>query len=418
MALTADPASLAIILVRIALPILLFWLWHRSKQNQERSDSSYAKEYLLDVRAALQSLEREEDEAPGPLQTLRMANDEFLREKGFQVGTPVARQKSGQKARKASEDTSKAICPPIGDEFAAGLDELDAAGNVPSDLGSSKGGNVVSPTPAPTAPAAFSDARALAARELRSSEQPARQAAAPKASGLGKDGQVQLEAVLNFTAFRHKSRPQRVFLPGEDGPPPPPVPLRLGEASGGESEGLAVVKANTDARTVLKGAMNNSLGLRCKDVAREVNKHLSETGVQPSEPTLILMVEACIHEKDLKGASEFLMKLERAGCTPCEELLDRVMELYVDSRPSSSSAAAAATNPTSAPNGAGLTAMGQVSLRPRSAASPGGDSPAARAATSANAPWRRSSNQTSPLTKASLPAGGFSHDDEEDKHWE
>merc|ERR1719240_1749491 len=40
------------------------------------------------------------------------------------------------------------------------------------------------------------------------------------------------------------------------------------------------------------------------------------------------MIEACICVGDLKGAGDFLMKMEAAGFCPDAELLDKVMDLY------------------------------------------------------------------------------------------
>merc|ERR1719199_982683 len=40
------------------------------------------------------------------------------------------------------------------------------------------------------------------------------------------------------------------------------------------------------------------------------------------------MIEACINANDLKGASDFLMKMEAAGHSPELDLLDKVMDLY------------------------------------------------------------------------------------------
>merc|ERR1719352_1843786 len=41
------------------------------------------------------------------------------------------------------------------------------------------------------------------------------------------------------------------------------------------------------------------------------------------------MVEACVKAKDLPAASDFLMRMEGAGHAPGNDLLDRVMELYL-----------------------------------------------------------------------------------------
>merc|ERR1740121_3078519 len=40
------------------------------------------------------------------------------------------------------------------------------------------------------------------------------------------------------------------------------------------------------------------------------------------------MIDACVLAKDLKAASDFLMKMETYGYNPDSDLLDRVMDLY------------------------------------------------------------------------------------------
>jgi len=68
--------------------------------------------------------------------------------------------------------------------------------------------------------------------------------------------------------------------------------------------------------------------MRSSRVARGLYYQLTEAGLQVLQPTFSLMVEACVGARDLRGASDLLMKMEAAGHCADSELLDRVMDLY------------------------------------------------------------------------------------------
>lgn len=138
---------------------------------------------------------------------------------------------------------------------------------------------------------------------------------------------MHLESLLNYVAFTRKEQ-QRVYLPCENGaPPPPPPPPKKASNAGAVSSTISAEdteKANSDAQLVLRGA----LGIKRSDVAKHLYEQLQEAHVEASESTFELVINVCLQAKDLKGASDFLMKMETAGHLPSSDLLDQVMELY------------------------------------------------------------------------------------------
>jgi len=148
---------------------------------------------------------------------------------------------------------------------------------------------------------------------------------------LGGQGQGQgqeeekmhLESLLNYVAFNRREQ-QRAFLLDDSAPPPPP---KAKKAEPGREPAVAEEvqkKANQDAQLVLSGAIN----YKRADVARDIYEQLVDTKVEISERTFALMIEACVLARDLKSASDFLMKMETSGHCPDSELLDKVMDLY------------------------------------------------------------------------------------------
>lgn len=147
------------------------------------------------------------------------------------------------------------------------------------------------------------------------------------------DNQMHLESLVNFVAFSRREQ-QRVFLPDSFSVPPPP-PKKVEKAPKPsppqESDGpsAAVQRANAEAQMVLRGALKTTSA--CGVVAaRALNDQLTELGIEIMPLTFELIVETCIQANQLKFASNFLMKMEEAGQTPTSELLDRVMELYLE----------------------------------------------------------------------------------------
>eukprot|EP00450_Noctiluca_scintillans_P038337 CAMPEP_0194480360 /NCGR_PEP_ID=MMETSP0253-20130528/3182_1 /TAXON_ID=2966 /ORGANISM="Noctiluca scintillans" /LENGTH=428 /DNA_ID=CAMNT_0039319729 /DNA_START=35 /DNA_END=1321 /DNA_ORIENTATION=+ len=132
---------------------------------------------------------------------------------------------------------------------------------------------------------------------------------------------MQMESLVNFVAFQRRE-PQRVFLP-QVAPPSPPRVLVNADAKASAT----VVRANLEAQVVLKGAMRLvSCGA---SVARGLHAQFTAQNIDITQRTFGLMVEAGVHAHDLPAASDFLMKMETAGHTPGDELLDKVMELFL-----------------------------------------------------------------------------------------
>lgn len=149
---------------------------------------------------------------------------------------------------------------------------------------------------------------------------------------------MHLESLLNYVAFNRKEQ-QRTFHIDEEGapPPPPPKPPKKAAAPAAPVEPVmakmpeaitistaTAEKANAEAQMVLKGAIN----FKRADVAKDLYEQLADKDVEISESTFTLMIEACILAKDLKHASDFLMKMEAKGYCPDMDLLDKVMDLY------------------------------------------------------------------------------------------
>eukprot|EP00397_Hematodinium_sp_SG-2012_P002330 GEMP01002336.1.p1 GENE.GEMP01002336.1~~GEMP01002336.1.p1 ORF type:complete len:688 (-),score=161.21 GEMP01002336.1:1395-3458(-) len=136
------------------------------------------------------------------------------------------------------------------------------------------------------------------------------------------EDKMHLESLLNYVAFNRKE--QRNFLP-EGAPPPPPAPaanIPAPETQRISTENME--RANLEAQMVLKAAVNFNRG----EIAKDLWSQLSEANIEVTARTFTLLIEACVHAKDLKSASDFLMKMEAKGYCPEAELLDKVMELY------------------------------------------------------------------------------------------
>eukprot|EP00425_Heterocapsa_triquetra_P046581 CAMPEP_0195087668 /NCGR_PEP_ID=MMETSP0448-20130528/27449_1 /TAXON_ID=66468 /ORGANISM="Heterocapsa triquestra, Strain CCMP 448" /LENGTH=315 /DNA_ID=CAMNT_0040121261 /DNA_START=24 /DNA_END=971 /DNA_ORIENTATION=+ len=286
--------AMAVWLVRLLLPCLLFWIWYRTQANSGSDDYVYPRGLLLAVKEFTE--EAKESEVPTEIRRIRMAPDaQVQRVLGRSQGGPGARGPPRAMQRHGSNNTS----PPIDAKkaprtlFADGDDE-DAAAGVAVGGGASVEKAV----------------------------------AAPSKLVLSERERAQHEALLNFAAFSHRDEPQRVFLC--DGPPPPP-PRKALPADVDAAE----AKANADAQVVLKGAINPKLGIKSADVTRNLMRQFADAGVIPSEATYSLMVETCVATADLQGASDLLMRMESAGYCADGELLERVMGLYAKVRESS-----------------------------------------------------------------------------------
>jgi pentatricopeptide repeat protein len=307
--------SYIIWLVRVVLPIVLFFFWYRSQPKAEKDDNRYSRAELIACRQVPQE-DDDDDQVPEELATLRLADEAYLASKGFAVSTPSNRGNRRDGKGKGKGDGKRGS---KGDEGKGG--EGGRSGR-----NESMDSQDISIIP--------EDPNAITAQDTS-----------------------QLVTLLNFVAFSHKERQLRVYMPepGQQPPPPPKKPVKEVEQSlasilggplevspldsilgtppkvAGKDSGSAA-KLNTEAQASLKGLVNPKFSLKCPAVAKDLYNHLQKENVQPSEGTYSLMVEACVNACDLKSASDFLMKMEAGGFCPKSELLDKVMDLYSESR--------------------------------------------------------------------------------------
>jgi pentatricopeptide repeat protein len=133
---------------------------------------------------------------------------------------------------------------------------------------------------------------------------------------------MHLESLLNYVAFQRPEQ-QRAFLPshGVAAPPSPPkastdeeeaTDAAKAEAPKAVIVGAQAGKANDEAQMVLKGSMK----MKRSDVARNLYDQLVESQVEVAESTYELLIDACVLADDLRGASDFMMKMEAAGFLP------------------------------------------------------------------------------------------------------
>jgi len=279
-------------LVRIALPVILFWLWCRAQSAPAKNtlwsapgEISHSRVDLLEVRKATGS-----EIAPPALKTLSLADEATLQKHGLGQAKAPANARRDSKAKR----NDKQVRPSL-DSRRQNTGELEG--------GSAEGGQTLTPV---------------------------------SEAFLSQEERMHIESLLNFVAFSHKEHPERIFLPDTGRPPPPPPrrrkslsePPSLDEAA----TDAGAAKANAEAQMVLKGVVNPKIKLKRADIAKDLYRQLYESSVPTFEANFTLMVEACINASDLKGASEFLMKMESAGFCPDSELLDKVMGLYAESR--------------------------------------------------------------------------------------
>lgn len=286
-------------LVRVLLPVLLFWIWYRTQALKEPEGNSYSRQDVLAAR-----LPTEPEDAPEGLRGIRLVADvqvqKVLGLPAARPGAVVRRDSGGKGAGKRSTQPRRST------------DSL---------------GSGVTPTTS-TASAAVS--AALAAERERQ-----------KATTLTEEERSQIEALLNFVAFGFKEQPKRIFLPEEHRPPPPPKKPAAPAGRRIEADALEAATANSEAQSVLKGLANSKAALHSADVAPLLQRRLDAAGVALSEATYALMVQSCVSANDLRSASDFLMKMESAGHSADHDLLDKVMDLYSASRCQGSASPAA-----------------------------------------------------------------------------
>lgn len=149
-----------------------------------------------------------------------------------------------------------------------------------------------------------------------------------------REERTHLESLVNFVAFNRREQ-QRTFLPKEDcapPPPPPPPPRKAPEGGDGPPQADGErreedERANAEAQMVLRGALR--VASRAAAVAQALYGQLTDLSIKIDPGTFELMVEGCIEANNLQAASDFLMRMESSGHVPGNELLDRLMELYL-----------------------------------------------------------------------------------------
>lgn len=151
---------------------------------------------------------------------------------------------------------------------------------------------------------------------------------------VAKVQRMQVESLVNFVSFnRYRQRPH--FCLEKDACPPPPLHKPPGqESDAAELQAPVSVtsaardRANSEAQMVLRGAIATKA--HRVEMAKSLRHHLADLGVGIAVGTYELLVDACVQANNLSVASEFLMLMEAAGHVPSNELLDKVMLLYLD----------------------------------------------------------------------------------------
>lgn len=292
-----SPLNGIIWLVRVMLPIVLFWIWYRS-QLKEPDGNSYSRKEVLAARVPVDS-----HDPPAGLCGIRLVADTQVQK---MFGLPATRQ--GPPGRRDS-DRGK--------------------GGGKRGGGKGRGGGTT--------------LSAFAAQCQDSGEK-------DKVASISDEERAQVASLLNLAAFSFKDQPKRIFLLEEGRQPPPP-----GRESGvggarpsglrGEADSVEAMRANTEAQVVLKALANPKIGASSSDVPRLVVQRLEAAGFAPSETTFSLLVQSCVSANDLRSASEFLMQMESAGHSAEHELLDKVMDLYSQNRPAVAGGSGAAAPP-------------------------------------------------------------------------
>lgn len=294
MAVTGEmnTTTMVVWLVRILLPIIFFFIWYRLGSGDSNAEDQHTREELLLAREVVKGCE-----VPECLNNIKLVEE-------ARVAAPATqRQQRGNQARPKRGDNNRGRnTDNITKNNSFGPGDLDEAFGVEASAATGDAG---------AAPAVSNKPKPL----------------------LEKVEREQFESLLTFVAFGHKDRPQRVFLPDEGRPPPPP-PKKAAPAvvEALDEESPETTKANADAQAALKAIVNQKIGLKCSHVASNLYEKLLDSQIRIAEATFTLMVEACIASSDLKGASGFLMKMESNGLCPDSDLLDKVMDLYSESR--------------------------------------------------------------------------------------
>lgn len=290
---TAKIATAYIIwIVRIALPIIFFWVWYRTQPEKASwyslpHEVSLSRDELLRVRKAAGL-----SAAPQPMANIRVSREGELPTYNDRArSAPRGGAKRDVKPKNAEEPPREPQREPPRDQAAASpsQDERQVAQEAEADTGAKDG------------------------------KEP-----------LADEERAQVEKLVNYITFSHRDRPRRVFLP--DGQPPPPPKKSLLFTPAAATDLKELTRANADAQVVLRCVSGRKIDMRPSDISKALYDRLSQSKVRVTEATLSLMADTCANAGDLKGASDYLMKMEAAGHCPDSALLDKVMDLFSEEK--------------------------------------------------------------------------------------
>lgn len=300
--------TVVIWVLRVALPFILFFIYFKLQSSQEETypgpnKHSYPRSKFLAQRKVVLD---EGGPAPEAVKTLTLVGPEQAPQ--FFVSVPSRGSRSSVSTTRRSVGV-----PGVEDRSEKKVSRAPKSEDRESKAAQKDGAQASSPPEEAPAPAP-------------KVEEP---------SPVGEE-KVHLESLLNYVAFNRKEQ-QRTFLVDEsDSPPPPPpkpkakdaMPKPEESSAGAANEVNTASNANWEAQMVLIGVKE----FKRSDVARNLYEQLSTSQVEITEKTFKLMIETCVIAQDLKGASDFLVKMEACGHCPDTELLDMVMDLYTQQK--------------------------------------------------------------------------------------
>eukprot|EP00929_Paragymnodinium_shiwhaense_P003545 TRINITY_DN104101_c0_g1_i1.p1 TRINITY_DN104101_c0_g1~~TRINITY_DN104101_c0_g1_i1.p1 ORF type:complete len:624 (-),score=156.79 TRINITY_DN104101_c0_g1_i1:256-2127(-) len=338
-----DVAVVLVWVLRLTVPIILFWIslgpkirwpiWSRGPKYSREDLITWRSASSFEPAAEIASLRLVgDDEAPELfLRTIRRA-DGSLDVRDTRKRRPQARDvedkpKKGQREREREKEQHKpdAALADFGDE-------AERPPNKRSEKKPAKGPSVSEPAePKPMSP------EEIRAMEVVNEREKARKAEEEESQQKASDRErvMHIESLVNFVAFNRYKQQRRFAVPEGEEPAPPPsrppgsVPPKMDDliTSSWSARQERAERANAEAQMVLQGALVAEV--RRVTVARGLFLQLVDLDVDIESNTFELMVEACVKAKDLPAASDFLMRMEGAGHSPGNDLLDRVMELYL-----------------------------------------------------------------------------------------
>jgi len=124
-----------------------------------------------------------------------------------------------------------------------------------------------------------------------------------------------LEDLLSFVAF-DKERSQRVFLPSESLPPPPPSR----HSTERRKASRAGTKENAVVQAILQGLKEVKAGLNHARVAEELLLMLRVAGVAVEQETFVAMIRFCVDSNHPAAAAQLIAEMEADGHEPQEQL--------------------------------------------------------------------------------------------------